>query len=60
MSRDTEVASVWDHLDELRTRILRCLAVVGMVGIVAFSFKETLFDIIQGEIFEEGERNYDF
>ena len=46
MSRDTEVASFWDHLDELRTRILRCLAVVGVVGIVAFSFKETLFDIV--------------
>ena len=29
MSRDTEVASFWDHL-----------------GIVAFSFKETLFDIV--------------
>lgn len=46
MSRETEVASFWDHLDELRTRILRCLAVVGVVGIVAFSFKETLFDIV--------------
>lgn len=41
-----QVASFWDHLDELRTRILRCLAVVALVGIVAFSFKELLFDIV--------------
>ena len=39
-------ASFWDHLDELRRRILYCLAVVGVVGVAAFAMKETLFDIV--------------
>lgn len=39
-------ASFWDHLDELRRRILYCLAVVGVVGVAAFTMKETLFDIV--------------
>jgi len=36
----------WDHLDELRNRLLRCLAVTAVLGVVAFAFKEQLFDIV--------------
>lgn len=39
-------ASFWEHLDELRICLLRCLLVVGLAGIAAFAFKETLFDIV--------------
>ncbi len=39
-------ATFWDHLEALRTCLLRCLAVVGITGIVAFAFKQTLFDIV--------------
>lgn len=40
------VGSFWDHLDELRSRLLRCLAVTAALGVVAFVFKEQLFDIV--------------
>ena len=36
----------WDHLDELRNRLLHCLAVTVVLGIVAFLFKQQLFDIV--------------
>ena len=36
----------WDHLDELRNRLLHCLAVTVVLGIVAFWFKQQLFDIV--------------
>ncbi len=39
-------ASFWEHLDELRICLLRCLLVVGLAGIAAFALKETLFDIV--------------
>ena len=36
----------WDHLDELRNRLLRCLAVTAVFAVVSFAFKEQLFDIV--------------
>ncbi|MBR1469106.1 MAG: twin-arginine translocase subunit TatC [Prevotella sp.] len=39
-------ASFWDHLDELRTRILYCLAAIAVVAVAAFALKEPLFDIV--------------
>ena len=36
----------WDHLDELRSRLLRCLALTAVLGVVAFALKEPLFDIV--------------
>lgn len=39
-------ASFWDHIDALRVVILRVLAGVLLVGIVAFCFKEEVFSIL--------------
>src|SRR3712207_91397 len=36
----------WDHLDVLRGSIIRILVVSITCGIVAFCFKETLFNIV--------------
>ena len=36
----------WDHLDELRARLLRCLALTAVLGVIAFALKEPLFDIV--------------
>ena len=42
----SEEASFWDHLDALRGVILRVLAGVLLVSMVAFCFKEELFSIL--------------
>lgn len=36
----------WDHLDELRSVLLRIVVVTVTLGIVAFCFKQQLFDLI--------------
>ncbi|MGM9693758.1 MAG: twin-arginine translocase subunit TatC [Alloprevotella sp.] len=36
----------WEHLDELRSALLRTLAVTLATGIVAFCFRDLLFDIV--------------
>ena len=36
----------WDHLDELRTVLVKVVAVVVVFGIVAFLFKEELFAVV--------------
>lgn len=38
--------SFWEHLDVLRTAIVRILVVVVLCGVVAFMFKEQLFAIV--------------
>lgn len=38
--------SFWDHLDELRKCLFRCLAATAVAGIVAFMLKEPLFNIM--------------
>ena len=45
MSRD-EGLSFWDHLDVLRTIIIRIILVTVVCGIVAFLFKEELFAVV--------------
>ena len=42
---DTQ-ATFWDHLEELRRCLLRCIIVIVGVGLIAFAFKQTLFDIV--------------
>ncbi|MBQ9641881.1 MAG: twin-arginine translocase subunit TatC [Bacteroidaceae bacterium] len=36
----------WDHLDELRSVLLRCLAVVAVVACLAFAFKDEVFAVV--------------
>ena len=45
MSKD-EGLSFWDHLDVLRTIIIRIILVTVVCGIVAFLFKEGLFAVV--------------
>lgn len=41
-----ETGTFWDHLDELRGRIIRIILVTVVLAVVAFFFKEPLFDVI--------------
>ncbi len=43
---ESQQLSFWEHLDVLRNSILRMLAAAVIAGIVAFSFKEQLFDVV--------------
>ena len=36
----------WDHLDELRTVIIRIIIAIVVLAVIAFCFKETLFAIV--------------
>jgi len=36
----------WEHLDELRSVLIRCIIAIAVMAIVAFSFKHILFDYI--------------
>ncbi len=42
----SEGMTFWDHLDVLRGALLRIAAVVVVFGMVAFFFKEELFDVV--------------
>ena len=46
MSDSSEYVSFWDHLDELRARLIRILVAVAVMTVIAFAMKEPLFDII--------------
>lgn len=46
MVTETNTQSFWEHLDELRTAIVKIVAVAVVFGIVAFFFKEELFSIV--------------
>ena len=46
MSDSSELASFWEHLDELRSRLIRVVVMVVIMAIVAFLFKEWLFDVV--------------
>ncbi len=41
-----EGATFWDHLDELRSCIIRALIVTVVMAVLAFAFKETLFSVV--------------
>ena len=41
-----ETGTFWDHLDELRGRIIRIILVTVVLAVVVFFFKEPLFDVI--------------
>ncbi len=42
----TQPQTFWEHLDELRGSLIKMIAAVLVCGVVAFFFKEELFDII--------------
>ncbi len=42
----SEDKTFWEHLDDLRTLIVRILCVVGVAVVVCFCFKETLFGVV--------------
>lgn len=46
MGTETNTQSFWEHLDELRTAIMKIVAVAVVFGIAAFFFKEELFSIV--------------
>lgn len=46
MNSPSEYASFWDHLDELRSRIIRVLLIVVVSTVVAFLLKEPLFNVV--------------
>lgn len=46
MSQETETDSFWDHLDALRSVLIRIVVVTLACGIAAFIFKEELFDFV--------------
>lgn len=46
MTSDASKGTFWDHLDILRTAIIKMIAVWSVVSIVAFIFKNELFDIL--------------
>lgn len=46
MTTDKNTQSFWEHLDVLRTAIMKAVAVAVVFGIAAFFFKEQLFDVV--------------
>ncbi|MCH5236445.1 MAG: twin-arginine translocase subunit TatC [Muribaculaceae bacterium] len=46
MSRETAAVTFWDHLEELRTMLLKVGTITLLCGILAFIFKAPLFEII--------------
>lgn len=46
MTSDDDKATFWDHLDILRGTIVRTIVLWGIFSIVAFIFKEPLFDFV--------------
>lgn len=46
MATETNTQSFWEHLDVLRTAIMKIVAVAVVFGIAAFFFKEQLFDVV--------------
>ena len=44
--RQGEQMSFWNHLDALRTCIIKAIIVVVVFGVLAFILKEQLFDIV--------------
>ena len=46
MATETNTQSFWEHLDVLRTAIIKIVTVAVVFGIAAFFFKEQLFDVV--------------
>ena len=46
MSSEKEELTFWDHLDELRSTLVRIIGVTLLFGVAAFCFKSLLFDVV--------------
>ena len=46
MSDSSEYLTFWDHLDELRSRLIKMLIAVAVMTVAAFLMKDQLFDVI--------------
>lgn len=46
MNNKSETGSFWDHLDELRNTLLKIAIVALLCGVVAFIFKDFIFQIV--------------
>ena len=46
VKNDTSPMTFWDHLDELRSMIIRALVVTVVAAAVAFCLKDQLFDVV--------------
>ena len=46
MPDNSDKQSFWEHLDELRSALLKTAAVTVLFGIVAFLFKDELFAVV--------------
>lgn len=46
MSTSKDGGTFWDHLDELRSCIIRILLVTAVMAVLAFFFKEVLFNVV--------------
>lgn len=46
MARNPEALTFWQHLDELRTAIIKCVVASVVFALIAFFFKEEVFDVI--------------
>lgn len=46
MSGNSDSATFWEHLDELRGCLIRIVAITAVMGIVAFCLKEEMFAIV--------------
>lgn len=46
MSEEDENLSFWDHLDELRGVLVRVVGITVLFGVVAFFFKDFLFELV--------------
>ena len=46
MATETNTQSFWEHMDVLRTAIMKIVVVAVVFGIAAFFFKEQLFDVV--------------
>ena len=46
MSNSSEYATFWEHLDELRARLIRMLLVVVVMSVAAFCLKDHLFNVV--------------
>ena len=42
----SDIGTFWDHLDELRSCIIRVILVTVVLAMIAFAFKSTLFDVV--------------